>query len=261
MNIKIKADIFAAVSLFRGINDVRYYLNGMLLETGKSGAAEDNHDPNDRKHGASSSHWSRIVGRARRCRLRRLTRVRRFHFSQKRFQVLARGGHCVSDLCFNQETVAPPQNFRMAQQVPQDVRRHGRHHWTGRGQHRQKLVLFPAPQEVFRIQAVAQGMRRGAQKRLHRLRTVFSAKLLQPQHPYAQQPEAAVRFLQARHAFVQHRARQPARRNSRRCVQTTGHRRPRRVLAAHIRLFRPRPAVSGRESGRAAVRPQLARRR
>jgi len=38
MNIKIKADIFAAVSLFRGINDVRYYLNGLLLETGKSGA-------------------------------------------------------------------------------------------------------------------------------------------------------------------------------------------------------------------------------
>lgn len=38
MNIKIKADIFAAASLFRGINDVRYYLNGMYLETGKSGA-------------------------------------------------------------------------------------------------------------------------------------------------------------------------------------------------------------------------------
>jgi DNA polymerase-3 subunit beta len=38
MNIKIKADIFAAVSLFRGINDVRYYLNGLLLETGPKGA-------------------------------------------------------------------------------------------------------------------------------------------------------------------------------------------------------------------------------
>lgn len=38
MNIKIKADIFAAVSLFRGINDVRYYLNGLLLETGIKGA-------------------------------------------------------------------------------------------------------------------------------------------------------------------------------------------------------------------------------
>ena len=34
MNIKIKADIFAAVSLFRGQNDVRYYLNGLYLETG-----------------------------------------------------------------------------------------------------------------------------------------------------------------------------------------------------------------------------------
>jgi len=38
MNIKIKADIFAAVSLFRGINDVRYYLNGLYLETGIKGA-------------------------------------------------------------------------------------------------------------------------------------------------------------------------------------------------------------------------------
>ena len=38
MNIKIKADIFAAASLFRGINDVRYYLNGLYLETGPKGA-------------------------------------------------------------------------------------------------------------------------------------------------------------------------------------------------------------------------------
>ena len=38
MNIKIKADILAAVSLFRGINDVRYYLNGLYLETGPKGA-------------------------------------------------------------------------------------------------------------------------------------------------------------------------------------------------------------------------------
>jgi len=38
MNIKIKADIFAAVSLFRGQNDVRNYLNGLYLETGPKGA-------------------------------------------------------------------------------------------------------------------------------------------------------------------------------------------------------------------------------
>lgn len=38
MNIKIKADIFAAASLFRGINDVRYYLHGLYLETGPMGA-------------------------------------------------------------------------------------------------------------------------------------------------------------------------------------------------------------------------------
>ena len=38
MNITISTDIFAAVSLFRGIEDIRYYLNGMYLETGANGA-------------------------------------------------------------------------------------------------------------------------------------------------------------------------------------------------------------------------------
>ena len=38
MNITISTDIFAAVSLFRGIEDVRYYLNGLYLETGGNGA-------------------------------------------------------------------------------------------------------------------------------------------------------------------------------------------------------------------------------
>ena len=38
MNITISTDIFAAVSLFRGIEDVRYYLNGLYLETGANGA-------------------------------------------------------------------------------------------------------------------------------------------------------------------------------------------------------------------------------
>lgn len=46
INIYIKADVFAAVSLFRAIEDVRYYLNGLFLETGSSGArlvATDGH--------------------------------------------------------------------------------------------------------------------------------------------------------------------------------------------------------------------------
>lgn len=38
MNITISTDIFAAVSLFRGIDDIRYYLNGLYLETGANGA-------------------------------------------------------------------------------------------------------------------------------------------------------------------------------------------------------------------------------
>jgi len=38
MNITISTDIFAAVSLFRAIDDVRYYLNGLYLETGGNGA-------------------------------------------------------------------------------------------------------------------------------------------------------------------------------------------------------------------------------
>lgn len=38
MNITINTDIFAAVSLFRGIDDIRYYLNGMYIETGIKGA-------------------------------------------------------------------------------------------------------------------------------------------------------------------------------------------------------------------------------
>lgn len=38
MNITINTDIFVAASLFRGIDDIRYYLNGLLLETGANGA-------------------------------------------------------------------------------------------------------------------------------------------------------------------------------------------------------------------------------
>ena len=38
MNITISTDIFAAVSLFRGIEDIRYYLNGLYLEAGANGA-------------------------------------------------------------------------------------------------------------------------------------------------------------------------------------------------------------------------------
>lgn len=38
MNIIISTDIFAAVSLFRGVDDIRYYLNGLYLETGTNGA-------------------------------------------------------------------------------------------------------------------------------------------------------------------------------------------------------------------------------
>lgn len=38
MNIIIKTDIFAAVALFRAIKDIRYYLNGLYLETGANGA-------------------------------------------------------------------------------------------------------------------------------------------------------------------------------------------------------------------------------
>lgn len=38
MNITINTDVFAAASLFRGIDDIRYYLNGLLLETGANGA-------------------------------------------------------------------------------------------------------------------------------------------------------------------------------------------------------------------------------
>jgi DNA polymerase III subunit beta len=46
MNININTDIFAAVSIFRGIDDIRYYLNGLYLETGANGArlvATDGH--------------------------------------------------------------------------------------------------------------------------------------------------------------------------------------------------------------------------
>ena len=46
MKITIRTDIFAAVSLFRGLEDVRYYLNGIYLETGSQGArlvATDGH--------------------------------------------------------------------------------------------------------------------------------------------------------------------------------------------------------------------------
>lgn len=38
MNITINTDIFVAASLFRGIDDIRYYLNGLLIETGANGA-------------------------------------------------------------------------------------------------------------------------------------------------------------------------------------------------------------------------------
>lgn len=38
MNIVISTDIFAAASLFRAINDIRYYLNGLYLEAGAQGA-------------------------------------------------------------------------------------------------------------------------------------------------------------------------------------------------------------------------------
>lgn len=38
MNITISTDIFAAISIFRGIDDIRYYLNGLYLETGTHGA-------------------------------------------------------------------------------------------------------------------------------------------------------------------------------------------------------------------------------
>lgn len=38
MNITINSKIFATAALFRGIADVRYYLNGMYLETGPKGA-------------------------------------------------------------------------------------------------------------------------------------------------------------------------------------------------------------------------------
>ena len=38
MNITINTDIFAAASVFRGVEDIRYYLNGLYLETGENGA-------------------------------------------------------------------------------------------------------------------------------------------------------------------------------------------------------------------------------
>ena len=38
MNITISTNIFAAISIFRGIEDIRYYLNGLYLETGANGA-------------------------------------------------------------------------------------------------------------------------------------------------------------------------------------------------------------------------------
>jgi len=46
MNITFSTDVFAAVSLFRAIEDVRYYINGIYLETGATGArlvATDGH--------------------------------------------------------------------------------------------------------------------------------------------------------------------------------------------------------------------------
>jgi len=38
MKITINTNVFTAASLFRGIDDIRYYLNGLLLETGANGA-------------------------------------------------------------------------------------------------------------------------------------------------------------------------------------------------------------------------------
>ena len=38
MNISINTDVFTAASVFRGIDDIRYYLNGLYLETGENGA-------------------------------------------------------------------------------------------------------------------------------------------------------------------------------------------------------------------------------
>lgn len=38
MNITISTDTFVAAAIFRGIADVRYYLNGLYLETGANGA-------------------------------------------------------------------------------------------------------------------------------------------------------------------------------------------------------------------------------
>lgn len=38
MEITISTVVFAAASLFRGIDDIRYYLNGLYLETGAHGA-------------------------------------------------------------------------------------------------------------------------------------------------------------------------------------------------------------------------------
>lgn len=46
MKIQISTNIFIAASLFRGIEDVRYYINGLYLETGINGArlvATDGH--------------------------------------------------------------------------------------------------------------------------------------------------------------------------------------------------------------------------
>jgi len=38
MNVTINTAVFAAISIFRGIEDIRYYLNGLYLETGANGA-------------------------------------------------------------------------------------------------------------------------------------------------------------------------------------------------------------------------------
>lgn len=38
MKVSISTNTFAAASLFRGIDDIRFYLNGLLLETGANGA-------------------------------------------------------------------------------------------------------------------------------------------------------------------------------------------------------------------------------
>ena len=38
MNITINTDVFAAASVFLGVDDIRYYLNGLYLETGENGA-------------------------------------------------------------------------------------------------------------------------------------------------------------------------------------------------------------------------------